>query len=87
MDNKIFRVIYYFKNFFATHHEEAFAFADVIVIDINLDVTKVKDENGRLETYDVPMDGFRDAVKAIATVCKEDVCLTCFYVCGYTAVK
>lgn len=61
------------KNFFATHHEEAFAFADVIVIDINLDVTKVKDEKGRLEAYDVPMDGFRDAVKAIATVCKEDV--------------
>ena len=42
-------------NFYATYDSDGFAHADVIVIDINLDVTKVKDELDNIVSYDVPL--------------------------------
>lgn len=60
-------------NFYATYDSVGFAHADVIVIDINLDVTKVKDELGNIVSYDVPLQGFRKAIESIGKVCKEDV--------------
>ncbi len=61
------------KNFYATHDSEAFSFADVIIIDINLDVTKNKDNSGNIESYDVPLEAFKAAINSIGKVCKEDV--------------
>ena len=58
---------------YATHDPIAFSHADVIIVDINLDVTKRKDEFGNLESYDVPMEGFKAAIKSIGAECKEDV--------------
>jgi UDP-N-acetyl-D-glucosamine dehydrogenase len=60
-------------NFYATHDPDGFAHADVIVIDINLDVTKVKDELDNIVSYDVPLQGFKRAIESIGKVCKEDV--------------
>ena len=61
------------ENFYATYDSMAFSYADVVVVDINLDVTKVKDESGNIESYDVPLVGFRKAIESIGQVCKEDV--------------
>ena len=61
------------NNFYATYDAMAFSFADVIIVDINLDVTKVKDHQGNIESYDVPFVGFKKAIETIGHVCKEDV--------------
>ena len=60
------------ENFYATYDSLAFSYADVIIVDINLDVTKVKNEHGNIESYDVPLVGFKKAIDSIGKVCKED---------------
>lgn len=60
-------------NFYATSDQDSLAFADVVIVDINLDVTKIKGESGNIESYDVPLGGFRKAIESIGKVCKEDV--------------
>ena len=60
-------------NFYATHDANAFSHADVIIVDINLDVSKVKDGDNNIASYDVPFNGFRKAMESIGSVCKEDV--------------
>ena len=62
-----------FKNFYATYDSAAFSYASAVIIDINLDVTKVKDDLGNIESYDVPLGGFKKAIESIGQVCKEDV--------------
>ncbi len=61
------------SNFLATHDTHAYAKADVIIIDINLDVDKVSCEENELESYDVSLDGFKKAIQTIGEVCKSDV--------------
>lgn len=61
------------KNFYATYDNRAFSYADVIIVDINLDVTKIKDDKENLKSFDVPLEGFKLAVEAIGQVCREDV--------------
>ena len=60
-------------NFIATHDANAFKYADVIIIDINLDVVKDKDDVGDIASYDVPLAGFKNAMTSIGSVCREDV--------------
>ena len=60
-------------NFFATYDPYAYAVADVVIVDINLDVEKRSDESGRLRSFDVDLSGFRQAMRAIGQHCKEDV--------------
>ena len=61
------------ENFYATYDSMAFSYADVVIVDINLDVTKVKDDTGNIESFDVPLAGFKKAIESIGQVCKEDV--------------
>ncbi|MDB2416008.1 nucleotide sugar dehydrogenase [Pseudomonadales bacterium] len=61
------------RNIYATHDSIAFSYADVIVVDINLDVVKIKNDLGNIESYDVPLAGFKKAIESIGQVCKEDV--------------
>lgn len=58
------------KNFFATFEEESFGYADVIVVDVNLDVHK--DYSKGILEYEVPMDSFKNAIISIGRNCKED---------------
>ncbi|TQF00158.1 MAG: nucleotide sugar dehydrogenase [Spiribacter salinus] len=60
-------------NFYATFDPYAYAHADVIIVDINLDVDKEASEWRDLTGYDVDLSGFREAIKAIGDNCKEDV--------------
>jgi UDP-N-acetyl-D-glucosamine dehydrogenase len=72
------KVIDYYKkalkkgNFRATSDPNAYADADVVIVDINLDVQKgLADKNGN--DYQVDLSGFKRAMQSIADVCKQDV--------------
>jgi nucleotide sugar dehydrogenase len=59
-------------NFYATTDTAAYAAADVIIVDINLDVSKTSDEGDGLIDFDVNLVPFTEAVKTIGAYCKPD---------------
>jgi UDP-N-acetyl-D-mannosaminuronate dehydrogenase len=59
-------------NFFATYDPAAFNHADVIIVDINLDVQKKSSSLSALEEFDVDLEGFKSAIKSIGSNCKEE---------------
>jgi nucleotide sugar dehydrogenase len=61
------------KNLLATHDPFAYSVADIIIIDINLDVQKSSDQNNVLLNYDVDLSGFKKAITTVGENCKEDV--------------
>lgn len=60
-------------NFLATDEEYAYSKADVVIVDINLDVEKNSDSDKNLKEYNVDLGGFKKAIRTIAENCKEDV--------------
>ncbi|MDP4745400.1 MAG: hypothetical protein NWS22_11245, partial [Porticoccaceae bacterium] len=60
-------------NFLATYDPVAYQYADVIIVDINLDVQKESDENGGLKGFDVNLNGFKAAIQSIGRNCRDDV--------------
>lgn len=60
-------------NFLATYDDYAYAKADVIIVDINLDVDKRTDFERNLTDYDVDLDPFKKAIEVIGRNCSEDV--------------
>ena len=61
------------KNYYATYDSYAYSKADVVVVDINLDVQKKSAANKDLEGYQVDLTPFKKAIEAIGSCCKEDV--------------
>ncbi len=61
------------KNYYATYDSYAYSKANVVVVDINLDVKKQSTVEKDLEDYSVDLTPFRKAIEAIGTYCKEDV--------------
>lgn len=61
------------KNLYATCDAYAYSKADIVVIDINLDVKKKSTGNGLLEDYTVDLSPFKKAVAGIGAYCKPDV--------------
>ncbi len=61
------------KNYYATYDSHAYSKADVVVVDINLDVQKKSAKNKDLEGYDVDLTPFKRAIEAIGSNCKEEV--------------
>ena len=60
-------------NLFATFDSYAYTIADVIIVDINLDVLKNSDFSKTLINYDVNLKPFENAIEIIGNNCKEDV--------------
>ena len=60
-------------NLYATFDSHAYTKADIIVVDINLDVQKQSNEWKDLEGFDVDMNPFIRAISAIGHNCKETV--------------
>ncbi len=58
------------KNFLATNDESAFSFADIIIVDINLDVKKQNNPDGSLVDFDVDLQSFKSAMITIGSFCK-----------------
>lgn len=75
-DNKVFE---YFENtkkrnnFYSTSDSYAYEKADVVIVDINLDVAKRTGQDKELEGYSVNMDGLKAAMRSIASRCKKDI--------------
>jgi UDP-N-acetyl-D-glucosamine dehydrogenase len=61
------------ENFLATSNCYVYSKADVIIIDINLDVYKKSDFDKHLLGYEINLSAFSDAVRTIAHNCKENV--------------
>ena len=61
------------QNFYATYDPYCFSKADVVIVDINLDVAKESNFDKDLEGYDVNLSGFKKAMEAIGKNCKEDI--------------
>lgn len=60
-------------NLLATCDPVAYKYADIIIVDINLDVTKISDNSGLLKDFYVDLDGFKSAIKSIGRYCRDDV--------------
>ena len=60
------------KNFLATYDEYAYSLADIIIVDINLDVEKTSSKNKELIDFDVDLSNFKNAIRTIGKNCKEN---------------
>ena len=60
-------------NFLATYDPLAYQYADVIIVDINLDVQKEFYGKGGLKDFNVNLNGFKAAVQSIGRNCRDDV--------------
>lgn len=60
-------------NLLATYDPVAFRYADVIIVDINLDVQKRSHEKDGLKDFDVNLAGFKSAIRSIGRNCREGV--------------
>ena len=60
------------KNFYATTDINAYRLADVIIVDINLDVTKSSESDYSLSSFQVDLTYFREAISSIGKSCKSD---------------
>ena len=60
------------KNFMATTDIEAYRYADIIIVDINLDVNKNNNTLGMMISYEVDLSLFKKAIETIGDNCKED---------------
>ncbi len=62
-------------NLYATYDSYAYTKADVVVVDINLDVSKEQGLQKELLNYSVNLSSFKAAISSIAKNCKQDVLL------------
>ena len=60
------------NNFFATTDETAYSYADVIIVDINLDVDKRLNADKSLSFFDINLKSFQIAISTIGKYCKPD---------------
>lgn len=60
-------------NLLATCDPIAYKYADVVIVDVNLDVQKNSQKNGALLDFEVDLKGFRNAIKSIADNCRDNV--------------
>jgi UDP-N-acetyl-D-glucosamine dehydrogenase len=61
------------KNLYATCDAYAYSKADIVIVDINLDVKKQPNDNGNLKDYTVDLSPFKKAITGIGAHCKPDV--------------
>jgi len=58
--------------FIATCDTNYFSLADIVIVDVNLDVHKMADKYGKLLSYSVELEAFREAITVIAERCKPE---------------
>ena len=59
-------------NILATWDKAAYKHADVVIVDVNLDVSKHAKSTYELESYTVDLNGFTEAIRTIGKSCKHD---------------
>ena len=71
--NEFFEKTKFKGNFLATYDNYAYTLADIIIVDINLDVAKNADFEKNLLSFDVDLTPFKKGLDAIGNNCKDDV--------------
>lgn len=61
------------QNYYATYDPYAYTHADVVLVDINLDVQKQSAPNKDLVDYNVDLTPFKKAIRSIGQHCRPDV--------------
>lgn len=61
------------KNYYATYDPYAYSKADVVIVDINLDVRKQTGQAGDLEEYSVDLAPFKKAIETIGQHCQPEI--------------
>ena len=61
------------NNFLATYDPQVYKYADVVIVDINLDVQKESSDENLLQRFDVNLSGFNFAIETIGQNCRENV--------------
>ncbi len=61
------------ENLYATYDNFAYQYADIVIVDINLDVQKKSLDDHGLASFDVDLSGFKSAIRDIGQNCKEKV--------------
>src|SRR5206468_3386116 len=61
------------KNYYATYDPYAYSKADVVIVDINLDVKKESSASNDLKDYSVDLVPFQKAIESIGNNCKPNV--------------
>jgi len=61
------------KNYYATYDPYVYTRADVVVVDINLDVKKSASSTAGAGDYSVDLGPFKKAIESIGNNCKEDI--------------
>jgi len=61
------------KNYYATFDNHAYSKADIVIVDINLDVKKNSSAAKDLEGYQVDLSSFEKAIASIGDNCKENI--------------
>jgi nucleotide sugar dehydrogenase len=61
------------KNYYATYDPYVYGKADVVIVDINLDVKKESSASNDLKDYSVDLTPFQKAIESIGNNCKPDV--------------
>ncbi len=59
-------------NLYATYDPVCFSYADVVIVDINLDVKKESLKNYELKNFEVDLSGFKEAISSIGRFAKEN---------------
>lgn len=60
-------------NFLATFDNCVYEYADIVIVDINLDVQKQSHKSGGLKGFDVNLNGFKAAIRSIGRVCQDNI--------------
>ena len=60
-------------NHYATFDPYAYTHADVVIVDVNLDVLKESGAKGELTDFEVNLDPFSKAIETVACYCKPEV--------------
>ena len=58
-------------NFFATYDPAAYQYADVVIVDINLDVQKKSSKERMLNDFDVDLSGFKLPLSQLVKIVKK----------------
>ena len=59
------------RNFLASYDPKVYQYADTIIVDINLDVQKESDFNRELQSFNIDLNPFRNAIRTIGENCKR----------------
>jgi nucleotide sugar dehydrogenase len=60
-------------NVYATYDDYVYSLADIVIVNIGIDVQMNKSSNDGILEYDVNLTNFKNAIKSIANKCKEDL--------------